>query len=528
MAGIPREQQNGAGTAPVLFKAFYLPLFLFILCIYALCAPGHLNSRDGMVIAGLSVNIAQGRGLAATPEMMKEYMGEFFPGRGGKWYSKYGPLHSMLMLPFTAAGLAAGRIAGFEKPSFVTFFFVSFFSAIPTALTGVLVAAICLGIGLAKRNALLAALSFAFGTMAFPYARFDFSEPLVSLALCAAAFFLLRYEKTGRAGFLFASGLVLGMAPFVKFLAGFAMPVFGLAALLICIRKRKFRDVFIFLASSAAGVIALGIYNFALFGSFAKTGYSGVLGSDFSVPLSVGMYGMLLSGGKGLFFYSPILILFLFAFRRYARLWPSGAWLAGALLISLALGTAKFAWWGGGHAWGPRYILPTIPLLAVAAGVFLQAGAQKWRTAVFAPLFILSVSVQLIPVVQKYFVAYENGDAEPQRIMKAYEEHRLLRPGMPEFTPQAATARRALDHLRRWPAYWPEVFRSGRAIGGLTPDAFFQSKAIENAPDVWPSLFLYLRIPALTLATLLAVAALAAAAVLQWRKIMKFVRDEQL
>ena len=47
--------------------------------------------------------------------------------------------------------------------------------------------------------------------------------------------------------------------------------------------------------------------------------------------------------------------------------------------------------WNGGYAVGPRYLVPMLPFLTLAAGIFAeQFGAKTWAKIVYALLAVLS------------------------------------------------------------------------------------------------------------------------------------------
>jgi hypothetical protein len=118
-----------------------------------------------------------------------------------------------------------------------------------------------------------------------------------------------------------------------------------------------------------------------------------------ALPFWTGFRGLVLSPGKSLFLYSPWLLLavpgtWLF-WRRHGR---DGALVVWLPLLVVLLYSKKLVWHGG--SWGPRYMLPVVPLLALAALpaiAWCLAGGRARRVAL-AGLFALSVGVQLIGI----------------------------------------------------------------------------------------------------------------------------------
>ena len=81
--------------------------------------------------------------------------------------------------------------------------------------------------------------------------------------------------------------------------------------------------------------------------------------------------GLTVSPFRGIFWYSPVLLLGLVGALPFTRRhrWEGLAFL---LIVALhILGYSRYLYWSGGVAWGSRYMLPIIPfLLLLAAPVF--------------------------------------------------------------------------------------------------------------------------------------------------------------
>lgn len=119
-----------------------------------------------------------------------------------------------------------------------------------------------------------------------------------------------------------------------------------------------------------------------------------------------GLYTLLISTDRGLLFFSPIFILAIFGIAYLVRkreLEP----VAYVVPISLvALNIFLYSAWGdpwGGYAFGPRYIIQSMPWLALFAAAFLAAVPSGWKsyaargTALL--LFMFSSAVALLGVL---------------------------------------------------------------------------------------------------------------------------------
>jgi hypothetical protein len=80
----------------------------------------------------------------------------------------------------------------------------------------------------------------------------------------------------------------------------------------------------------------------------------------------VGAFGLLFSPGRGLFFYAPLMLLLFFGLRPAWRRLPRLYYLliASTCLCYWLFYGSWFAW-GGTWGWGPRFLLPILPLLMV-------------------------------------------------------------------------------------------------------------------------------------------------------------------
>jgi hypothetical protein len=102
---------------------------------------------------------------------------------------------------------------------------------------------------------------------------------------------------------------------------------------------------------------------------------------SFSREPWVGAAGLLVSPSRGLFVYSPVVLIALFGIMPALRA-RRDCGLGWALLGALALyaGYSLYTVWWGGHSYGPRYLLDFVVVLAVPAGVALE-GVLRGRLA---------------------------------------------------------------------------------------------------------------------------------------------------
>lgn len=391
-----------------------LAVFSCLLAVYLLTASGHLYSPDEEAMYYVVRSIATRADVAVegddlVPMPLRE-------GRNGRMFSPYGILPSLAALPFFGAGALLATGASIEVYEYLTRFSVSLLNAPVTAATGALLGGFVRSLGYSRRAGWLAALSFGLATLAWPYARTFFSEPLAGLLLLIAV--ERAYAARARAGrqALLASGLAAGALLATRIAAGVAIPLLGLyvavtaypghparspastgrhpASSSLWRSGESFRSLGMWLLALAPGCALVVGYNLIRFAHPFASGY-GSEAQAFTTPLMNGLSGLLLSPGKSLFLYAPATVL---ALPGVLLLWRSRRAEAVVLALLTAAHVVLYArWhaWDGGGVWGPRLLLPIVPLLLVLAAplfdrVALRAG-RALISAVTGALLVMGV-----------------------------------------------------------------------------------------------------------------------------------------
>jgi hypothetical protein len=302
---------------------------------------------------------------------------------------------------------------------------------IVTALTAAAIFGIIQLLGYSIPIGLVISMLYGIGTIAFPYARTYFRDPLAALFLtlawgCAVYIRKGNFNTRSKPVHLFSWVLL-----FVFLVAGIlskntviiAIPVLivylftgkdekkGENAIKPSLPVRtKRRNLALIIGSI---ILAFAIWLFIIPGipslaRFTPRYYFSLAQFFFTTPhpnLMSALAGPFISPGKSIFLYSPILVLSLVALIRF----PKKAWSAWAYLVLLVIGQALFydGDWAGRINWGLRFTLPAIPLLIISAVPIIDLWMRTIRGRIGLILIgVFSFLVQVVgvlPSLPKYY-----------------------------------------------------------------------------------------------------------------------------
>jgi hypothetical protein len=451
----------------------YGTLFLFLLGIYLFTYTPRINSSDGLAMFATAESLVR-RGAVDIEQVRWLGLQQGTYGLDGLLYSRKGIGVPLALLPLAGLGLIIPWF-GMVGASLL-------FNPLVTALTAVLLLAYLQTLGFSWKTGLIAALTFGLATLAWPYAKSLFSDPFSGLLLLAAAYSLLKFSRQGQASgdrddltsfseprfsinelaYPFLAGLCLGWNVATRYAEVLFVPVFGLLLLYYLNHRlsppklaasslyfRVFtRHFWLPLLAFSGPILLTGLgliaFNLSRYGDPFNTGY--LPEETFGGILWDGAIGQLISPGRGLFLYSPILLLSLWGTIPFFRRFPAEAGVALTVIIIHLLLYGKWFMWHGGYAWGPRFMIPTLPFwVLLLAPVIAMAWPAPDEPKISGPSstlarlsFLTLLTISFIPQILSVIL-----DFSP------FQDW-LLQTGLPLFARETFFSLRYAPILKAW------------------------------------------------------------------------------
>jgi len=466
--GGPHALRVPPDPAPGSARRAGLALAAGFLILYFATMHGFL-SLDGETMFLQTQSLVERGSLAAENEILRGMNAA--PGRDGRMHPIYDLGQPVLGIPFYLAGKAAAAIAPAGiHPAFVKRFFVNLAGPAMGALACLFLFHLLVRLRIPLGAASIATVLFGAGTLIWPYTATYFREPTFAALFTGAVLFAIdpaprRYGRTAIAGAL------LAYAIFTKQANAAVVPAFCLYFWLVE-RWRAWPRILVIGGLAGCALAADAAVSLAKFGSLAFAGFET---ERFHGDVIGGLYGLLASPGKGFLWFSPVLILALAGLGSFRRREPSAFVLVIGIAATLIGLYAAWSHWYGGRCWGPRFLVPLCPLLAVPLAFWLRERSERTegirRGAVIA-LMGFSAAIQLVPALGVENVLREKGTTELEACLRLREQpivgYALSIPAgewarPPDTAPLGETRSAALERIHRTtpPIWWLRLYRAG-------------------------------------------------------------------
>jgi len=348
-------------------------VFVGFLCLYILTASRTVPFGDAVPMWEAARNLVQHGSFAIGHPWPVNAP----PGRGGLYYPVAALLACLVHVPGALLQALLERLGTAAAPSTIPFT-----SQLAPLLLGALVPALFFRmaqrLGYDRRQVAIMTLLLGAGTPVLVYAHRPYSE--IVQAACFLFFFdaLLRAEREPDRRALLRLGIAAGLLINSKNVYFACFP--GACALLVLRWRAQRGLVSRGLGWAGAGflpgLLAFVAYNQVRWGSPFASGYGGAVTAGFwRENVLVGLWGQFLSPGKSVFLYAPPLLLALFGVRRFVARRPVAAAAAALTVGPIVLIYARYIFWSGDWAWGPRYLLFALPALLLPIGELTVARA---------------------------------------------------------------------------------------------------------------------------------------------------------
>ncbi|MEO9119190.1 MAG: hypothetical protein ABI355_08845 [Solirubrobacteraceae bacterium] len=433
---------------------------------------------EGLVKAG------QLRVLKQSP-----WAGEGLIGRGGYNYGRTGLTQPLLEAPAYWLGLKLDGLSSDGRSYRWRLTVLQLFDPAMAALTVAAIFALLSLRGVSERRASLIAALCAVGTLIWPYSKIGMDTTLMAmLALTVlAAAGAARRPTAGRLAMLgVVVALTMNTKAYGALLALGAVPLFA-SALMQLVRDRRVRALCALAVPVICGLAAVAWYNWYRTGSVANFNDAFVSQRLLAMPVSV--VGLLVSPGKGLVFYSPLVILGILSLRD---LWRVDRALARTVVFIVSINVlfiaTSIAW--SDETWGPRYLVPSAWLLVLPIAWWVTSQRRRrWLIAVA----LVSVCVQFAGVFAAYGVTLPAARAlagEPVYLYGNWNARVAYGDDGPRWIPQASPL---LFQLEITAAYLKETLTgSGFTVtykpwrgNQATIDLTHPEQSFAPLPDFW-------------------------------------------
>lgn len=378
-----------------------LGIFCLFQGLYLLLASGRARTPDEHSAHFMTESLWR-QGSTAVPQMVQT--GHFYGriGVDGRPYSPYGPGQPLLAVPYyVVLGAALESIAPASMSLLAREAATSLLSTTAAAGCVVVLFHLALSVGASVRAASLTSVVLGLATPLATYATQSFAEPLLSLLSASALLALARALSSGSATALAMASALAGYAFVTRPFPGAVLMLTVATGWLVERRNRAtLREMlalsFPFVVAAAAQLLL----NMSRFGNPMQFGYPahvelGKPVDTFDTPVWIGLYGLLLSPGKGLFVFAAPVLAGLAGLVSLARVRPGLAAAAVAQALASLLFFAHYSFWEGGYCFGPRYLVPLLPALLLPLALAVDR-ARRHVVAAIVVLVLAGVAVEIV------------------------------------------------------------------------------------------------------------------------------------
>jgi hypothetical protein len=373
-----------------------------IAVLVAVASFGLFALTTGRLVGYEGETAAVTEGLVKTGELRvlpgtKLTDGHGLPGRGGFGYSRTGLTQPILEVPFYWLGEQIDDIGSSGRGESARQMLLRLYNPAMAAITVAAIFCLLVLRGISERRSVAVCALCAVGSLIWPYSKLGLDTTLmatVALAVLAATWVAARPRRLSWALAGVAAGLAANAKPYGAVIMVGLLPLLADTAMRMSPAQRR-RAAVAFAIPVLVSVAAMGWYNWYRFGSVTDFG-NRYFPAYLLTPINA--IGLFASPGKGLVFYSPLVVLGLLGMRQ---LWAQDRLFAWTVILTVAANTlviATSAQWGD-ETWGPRYIVPSAWLLVVPIAWW---ATTPRRVRAVKAVAVVAICVQFVAVFAWY------------------------------------------------------------------------------------------------------------------------------
>ena len=353
-----------------------LLVFTIVLCGYLLTASNDLRHNGDTYLRYQTTQalVDHQRAWIADPAWRDTRVAL---GVGHHLYAFYAPGQAVMMAPLYVVGKVVAHHLHLPY-DITTLYATRSLDLWLAALLALVFLALCREVGYNRVTAVTLTLILAFATVAWPDAQSALEQTQVNLFVLVAVWCVWRFAGRHPASrwWLAACAAAVGLAVFTRYDASIYAPVLFGYVLAVRLSWHERGKVWGDFAAFSCGIIPwlllVGAWNILRFGSPFLTGlHEQTLGE----PFLQGLGGLLISPGKGLIWYLPLVFMLPLAARSFYRRSASLSLLCLALVLVPTVFYSNVLYWHGDPAWGPRYLYTAVPYLILPLGELIE----HWR-----------------------------------------------------------------------------------------------------------------------------------------------------
>lgn len=402
------------------FSFKFVILFAFgLFCFLAIFSSGSIESEDGWLYLTVARNIYYKHQISAAPNEYPLFNVNMnsMKGADGIWRAPGSLGYSLAMVPAVAfSDVLLNRYNATPPIHFplesdwTVLFFASFTNIFFAVLLSIGILFYANALNFSAKSSILISLLTILATNLWPFSKFSFAQMMFTCFLVWTFYFVKRFQDTTRLKFLLtavASFVIMAISYNIAYYL--TLPALFVYFFLKLNTTNRRRAIILIILLTTAVLIFKSREILALLPALKPRPKS----------LFEGAWGLVLSPGKSIFLYSPILTVLPIFWHKYnyKKYLPE--------LISFLVLSATFLYaygqsdlwglpgkmsliWHGGMSWGPRYLLPLTPFLTLLSFLIIRNLTKLTRRLIIMPLICASIGVQLIGISVPYLVQYSN------------------------------------------------------------------------------------------------------------------------